>query len=53
MEGTGKNKVGYKKIEFCKAQAASDPLQYFWEDTCFIDNSSSAKLSKAINSMFR
>jgi Heterokaryon incompatibility protein (HET) len=53
VEGTGKNKVGFKKIEFCKAQAASDRLQYFWVDTCCIDKSSSAELSKAINSMFR
>jgi hypothetical protein len=34
MEGTGKNKVGYNKIEFCRKQAASDGLQFFWVDTC-------------------
>jgi hypothetical protein len=33
-EGTGRNKIGYKKIEFCRAQAASDGLQYFWANTC-------------------
>ena len=53
MEGTGKNKVGYKKIEFCRKQAASDGLQHFWVDTCCIDKSSSAELSEAIISMFR
>jgi hypothetical protein len=52
-EGTGRNKAGYRKIEFCRAQAASDGLQYFWVDTCCIDKSSSAELSEAINSMFR
>ncbi len=26
IEGTGKNKAGYKKIEFCRKQAASDGL---------------------------
>jgi Heterokaryon incompatibility protein (HET) len=52
-DSTGRNKIGYEKIEFCKAQAASDGLQYFWVDTCCIDKSSSAELSEAINSMFR
>ena len=52
-EGTGKDKVGYKKIDFCGKRAASDGLQYFWVDTCCIDKSSSAELSEAINSMFR
>jgi Heterokaryon incompatibility protein (HET) len=52
-EGTGRNKVGYEKIEFCRAQAACDGLQYFWIGTCCIDKSSSAELSEAINSMFR
>ncbi|ERF69453.1 hypothetical protein EPUS_07857 [Endocarpon pusillum Z07020] len=53
MKGTGKNKAGYKKIEFCRNQAARDGLQFFWVDTCCIDKSSSAELSEAINSMFR
>ena len=49
----GRDKIGYKKIEFCRAQAARDGLQFFWVDTCCIDKSSSAELSEAINSMFR
>ncbi len=53
MEGTGKNKAGYNKIEFCRNQAAIDGLQFFWVDTCCIDKSSSAELCEAINSMFR
>jgi hypothetical protein len=52
-EGTGKNKTGYGKLEFCRQQAASDGLQHFWVDTCCIDKSSSAELTEAINSMFR
>jgi Heterokaryon incompatibility protein (HET) len=53
MEGTGRNKAGYDKIEFCRKQATSDELKYFWVDTCCIDKSSSAELSEAVNSMFR
>jgi Heterokaryon incompatibility protein (HET) len=53
MEGTGRDKIGREKIEFCRAQAARDGLQHFWVDTCCIDKSSSAELSEAINSMFR
>ncbi|USP80732.1 hypothetical protein yc1106_08006 [Curvularia clavata] len=49
---TRQEKVGYKKLDFCKSQAAKDDLHYFWIDTCCIDKSSSAELSEAINSMF-
>jgi hypothetical protein len=52
MEGKGKSKTGYRKLIFCRKQAAKDNLQYFWVDTCCIDKSSSAELSEAINSMF-
>jgi hypothetical protein len=51
--GTGKDKPGYKKIQFCGEQAAQDNLQYFWIDTCCIDKTNHAELSRAINSMFR
>jgi Heterokaryon incompatibility protein (HET) len=53
IEGTGKNKAGYHKIEFCRKQAASDGLQHFWVDTCCIDKANNAELTEAINSMFR
>ena len=53
MEGTGKNKAGYEKMEFCRKKAASNDLLYFWADTCCIDKLTSAELSEAINSMFR
>ncbi|KAI0543145.1 hypothetical protein GGR58DRAFT_10947 [Xylaria digitata] len=52
-EGAGQQKRGYRKIEFCRDQAASDGLQHFWVDTCCIDKSNSTELSEAINSMFR
>ena len=52
-EGTGKEKIGYKKIQFCGEQAARDRLQYFWTDTCCIDKTNSTELSEAINSMFK
>jgi hypothetical protein len=53
QSGSGDAKVGYKKLRFCGEQAANDGLRYFWVDSCCIDKSSSAELSKAITSMFR
>jgi hypothetical protein len=50
---TGKAKPGYKKIRFCGEQAQHDGLKYFWVDTCCIDKTDKAELSKAIQSMFR
>jgi hypothetical protein len=52
-QGLGNTKAGYEKLRFCGKQAADDGLQYFWVDTCCIDKSSSADISKAITSMFR
>jgi hypothetical protein len=52
MEGTGKTKSGYYKIQFCGEQARRDGLKYFWVDTCCIDKSNSFELTEAINSMF-
>jgi hypothetical protein len=52
-KGSGKDKAGYRKIEFCRKQAARDGLHHFWVDSCCIDKSSSTELSEAINSMFR
>jgi hypothetical protein len=50
---TGKGKSGYKKLQFCGEQAASDGLQHFWVDTCCINNANKAEHSLAIQSMFR
>ncbi|KAH8163970.1 hypothetical protein CIB48_g4252 [Xylaria polymorpha] len=44
---------GYAKIEFCCQQAVRDGLSWAWVDTCCIDQTSTAELSEAINSMFR
>jgi hypothetical protein len=49
----GKDKAGFKKIQFCGEQAERDNLEYFWVDTCCIDKKNAVELSKAINSMFR
>ncbi|CAG9988621.1 unnamed protein product [Clonostachys byssicola] len=49
----GQSKDGYRKLEFCGQQAASDGLRYFWVDTCCIDKSSSEELGTAIRSMYR
>jgi hypothetical protein len=48
-----RQKEGFKKINFCCEQAKRDGLGWAWVDTCFIDKTSSAELSEAINSMFR
>ena len=53
MEGSGREKPGYRKIRFCAERAASDGLRHFWVDSCCIKKSSDAELSEAINSMFR
>ena len=52
MDGTAKDKAGYRKIQFCAEQARRDGLQYFWVDTCCINKSSSTELTEAINSIF-
>jgi hypothetical protein len=53
VNGTGREKPGFRKIQFCGEQAAKDELEYFWVDTCCIDKSSSTELQEAINSMFQ
>lgn len=53
VDGTGVEKTGYDKIRFCAAQTRRDGLQYFWVDTCCIDKSNNAELSRSIISMFR
>jgi hypothetical protein len=52
MDGIGRSKRGYHKIEFCGEQARRDSLQYFWVDTCCINKSNNTELLEAINSMF-
>lgn len=53
LKGTATRKKGYRKIEFCGKQAASDGLRYFWVDTCCINKSDNSELTESINSMFR
>jgi hypothetical protein len=52
MDGSGKLKTGYGKIQLCGEQAARDGLRHFWIDTCCIDKSNNTEFSEAINSMF-
>ena len=51
--GTGREKLGYKKIRFCGDQARQNGLQHFWVDTCCIDKENPVERSYSINSMFR
>jgi len=53
VNGSYKDKEGYRKIKFCAEKAAKDQLQYFWIDTCCIDKWNVNELSRSINSMFR
>jgi hypothetical protein len=52
-DGTGNNKPGFQKLQFCGNQAKHDDLHYFWVDTCCIDKTNHVELSEAINSMFQ
>ena len=49
----GRQKPGYKKIQFCAEQARRDGVEYFWVDTCCINKENHVELSEAITSMFR
>lgn len=53
MDRAGKDKAGYKKIQFCAEQAKRDGLEHFWVDTCCIDKSDPIEVQRSINSMFR
>jgi len=53
MNGVGRSKAGYRKVQFSRGQAEKDGLRYFWIDSCCIDKSNNTELSEAINSMFR
>lgn len=53
ISGCAQRREAYSKLaKFCR-QCAKDELSHAWIDTCCIDQSSSAELSEAINSMFR
>jgi hypothetical protein len=36
QQGSANTKAGYMKIQFSRAQAADDGIDYFWVDTCCI-----------------
>jgi hypothetical protein len=43
--GTGHQKLGYHKLIFCAEQAAKAGLEYFWIDTCCINQKSAVELA--------
>jgi hypothetical protein len=47
-----KHRIGYTKLEGVCTRAIKAGFRYVWIDSCCIDQSSSAELSEAINSMF-
>jgi hypothetical protein len=50
--GSGQEKPGHKKIEFCGDQAERDGLKYFWVDTCCINKENHNEHQHALRSMF-
>ena len=46
-------RVAITKLQFCAEKAKRDDLRYFWADTCCIDKSNHAELSREINAIFR
>ncbi|KAK5739471.1 hypothetical protein LTS12_025272 [Elasticomyces elasticus] len=50
--GTGRDKAGYAKVQFCGEQARMHDLHYFWADTCCINKADFTEITEAINSMF-
>lgn len=53
VDGSGRTKKGWNKIERCCKYAAENGFDWCWVDTCCIDKTNSVELSEAINSMFR
>lgn len=53
QNGNAKNIPEFAKFQGCCEQAKRDNFGYVWIDTCCIDQTSSAELSEAINSMYR
>jgi hypothetical protein len=53
INNLGRNKNGYRKMQFCSERAKRDGLKYFWIDSCSIDKSNNTELTTAINSMFQ
>jgi len=52
IDGTGKNKVGYEKIRFCRKQARRDGLYNFWETLVVLTNRATASLRKLLTPCF-
>lgn len=52
-DGSGRDKAGYVKINFCANQARQHELGFIWVDTACIDKTNQVELSEAIVSMYR
>lgn len=50
--GAARNNQGFEKNRPCCETAPRQGFSHVWIDTCCIDQTSSAELSEAINSMF-
>ena len=53
LNGSGRDRSGFGKLDFCLNQAAKNGLQYCWVDTCCINSDDSVGLQNSIDSMFR
>ncbi|KAF6809541.1 HET domain protein [Colletotrichum sojae] len=53
QSGKARSKASFAKLKGCCDVALGQGLSHVWIDTCCIDQTSSAELSEAINSMFR
>ncbi|KAI0391551.1 heterokaryon incompatibility protein-domain-containing protein [Xylariaceae sp. FL0594] len=49
----GRQRKGFKKIEFCCEQARRDGIEWAWVDTCCVDSSSTEDVTMTVNSLFR
>nr|POE77905.1 vegetative incompatibility protein het-e-1 [Quercus suber] len=46
---SGRSKPGFAKLLFCGEQASRDGLQYFWVDTCCINQNVASEFSEALD----
>ena len=55
IDGTGKSKSGYEQASILRRNKSNvmNDLQCFWLDTCCVDKSNHAELSREINAIFR
>ncbi|KAF2011921.1 hypothetical protein BU24DRAFT_425752 [Aaosphaeria arxii CBS 175.79] len=52
MAGIGREKAGFRKLQFCSQRAELDGLQYFWIDSCCVDRFNKEEMSVGMNSVY-